>query len=130
MPEELAAVIPVAAALIATLVPVIVGVIAIASTKPFVDMVPVTDPANAGDVSVTVPVNPVAVFPFASRAVIRTLNGVPAVLVPVKAVLPPESVTANCVAEPGASVIAAVFVIAAVSKVPEIVVEPEVVGDV
>ena len=95
MPEDTAAVIPVAAALIATFVPPIVGVTAIASTKPFVEIVPVMEPLNEGEVRVTAPVNEVAMFPLASLAVIRTLKGVPAVLVPVMAALPPLSVTEN-----------------------------------
>jgi len=80
--------------------PVTVGVIATASTKPPLAIVPVTEPLNAPDVRVTVPVYAVLSRPPESRARIRTLNAVPAVCGDATAVVPPDWVTMNCVTAP------------------------------
>ena len=66
-------------ALMTWLDPATVGVIATESTKPPLAIVPVTEPLNAPEVSVTVPVYAVLRRPPESRALILTLNAVPAV---------------------------------------------------
>lgn len=80
--------------------PATVGVIDTESTKPPLEMVPVTEPLKALDVSVTVPVYAVFRRPPESSARMRTLSASPAVCDEATAVVPPDWVTDHCVTAP------------------------------
>lgn len=108
-----------------------VGVTAIESTSPLVEIVADTDPAHAVDVSVTVPVKDVTRLLFASRADTRTLNAVPATLFAAEsAVVPPDMVTPKAASGPGVKVTVAVSVMDKLLSVALTVALPTVLGAV
>ena len=81
--------------------PAIVGVSDTESTRPPFEIVAVTVPTKAVEVSATAPVKSVFVWPFVSWAVTRTENAEPAVLAAdERDVVPPVIVRANFVTAP------------------------------
>jgi len=122
---------PCAAVIVRSPLPVTVGVTLMLSTNPPAPIFADTVPANAFEVRLTFPVWLVTVFPFASWAVTRTLNALPAIFATAdSAVVPPLIVTANLLSAPGVKVTFTSSVIGLPPTVPVTVDTPAVVVEV